>query len=90
MRLRLRVQRQSLPPVDLLWTVKQARGQTCPTIAQLLEDVNLRIPLEAQGWGLEDYVVRVEGYECLHYSEIDEVLQDGDQVRYTIFESLSY
>lgn len=88
MRLSLRVQRHGCPPIDLLWTIKQPRGHTSPTISQLLEEVNQRIPLEAQGWGLEDYVVRVGGFECLHYSEVDDVLRDGDQVRYEKHSSL--
>lgn len=59
------------------------------TIAQLLEDINEVIPLESgegaarQGpgqWGLEDYVVEVNGYECLHFMEVEGLLRDGDEV----------
>ncbi len=61
------------------------------TIAQLLEDVNEVLPLETQvrdvdsqcgggQWGLEDYVVEVEGFECLHFMEVDGLLRDGDEV----------
>ncbi|PGH14569.1 hypothetical protein AJ80_05889 [Polytolypa hystricis UAMH7299] len=59
------------------------------TIAQLLEDVNEVIPLETQmeedcqpgdgQWGLEDYTVEVNGFECLHFMEIDGLLRDGDE-----------
>ena len=31
-------------------------------------------------WGLEDYVVEVRGYECLHYMDVDGLLRDGDEV----------
>ncbi|KAI9842540.1 MAG: hypothetical protein M1838_003084, partial [Thelocarpon superellum] len=42
--------------------------------------VNETFPLEAGEWGLEDYVVEVEGFECVHYHEVDAILRDGDQV----------
>ncbi|THC98722.1 hypothetical protein EYZ11_001785 [Aspergillus tanneri] len=60
------------------------------TIAQLLEDVNGVIPLETEPalfdnefsgqWGLEDYVVEVEGSECLHFMDVEGLLRDGDEV----------
>ena len=50
------------------------------TIAQFLEDINDVIPLESAEWGLEDYVVEVGGYECLHYMPVAEVLKEQDQV----------
>lgn len=60
------------------------------TVAQLLEDVNEVVPLETEPsvfdpefsgqWGLEDYVVEVDGSECLHFMEIEGLLRDGDEV----------
>jgi hypothetical protein len=63
------------------------------TIAQLLEDVNEVVPLETEGggnigddsecgglWGLEDYVVEVAGFECLHFMGMNGLLRDGDEV----------
>lgn len=60
------------------------------TIAQLLEDVNEAVPLEREvepvsngysgSWGLEDYVVEVGGFECLHFMEVDGLLRDNDTV----------
>jgi hypothetical protein len=50
------------------------------TIARLLEDVNHIIPLEAEHWGLEDYVVEVQGFECLHFSPVSQVLKEDDLV----------
>lgn len=76
MRLRLRIERNSLPPTQAVWPVKDAK---C-TIAQLLELVNLIFPLEADTWGLEDYAVSVGGYECLHYHEVQMVFKDDDEV----------
>lgn len=81
------IQRQSLPPVQLLWTLRHL----CPplaaaggsfTICQLLEQINEIIPLEAEDWGLEDYAVEVGGFECLHFSEISHVLKEDDVVWY--------
>lgn len=64
------------------------------TIAQLLEDVNEVVPLETSvdavgenedtggQWGLEDYVVEVNGFECLHFMSVDGLLREGDEVVY--------
>ena len=85
MRLLLIVQRQSLPPVQVLWTASGLRPGLAAnaanlTIAQLLEQVNEVIPLEAEFWGLEDYAVEVRGFECLHFAGLDQVLKDDDEV----------
>ena len=55
------------------------------TISQLLEDVNAVIPLESEdgegnGWGLENYAVKVGECEALHYDFVGGVLRDGDRV----------
>lgn len=55
------------------------------TIAQLLGDVNEVVPLESgngegDGWGLEDYIVRVGRGECLHFDFVEGVLREGDEV----------
>ncbi|KAF3391162.1 hypothetical protein DPV78_011294 [Talaromyces pinophilus] len=69
-----------------------AYGNEGCTIAQLLEDINEVVPLEtaveAVGenedtggqWGLEDYVVEVNGFECLHFMSVDGLLREGDEV----------
>lgn len=99
MRLRLLIQRHSLPPTQILWTVPDptsedgsstaiasqshphlASAHPSATIAQLLEDINDVVPLESAEWGLEDYVVEVSGYECLHYNPVAGILRDQDQV----------
>ena len=51
------------------------------TIAQLLEQINEVMPLEAEDWGLEDYCVEVNGFECLHFVVLDQILKDDDKVR---------
>ena len=76
MRLRICVERYELPPFKLLWRVPEKSI----TISNLLELLNDSVPLESEGWGLEDYSVSVLGYECLHYQEVQSVLNDLDEV----------
>jgi hypothetical protein len=85
MRLQLTIQRHALPPTNILWTVRaqdptSTSAHASATISQLLEDVNDIIHLESEEWGLEDYVVEVGGYECLHFQPIDSVLKEDDKV----------
>lgn len=85
MRLQLTVKRHGLPPFHVLWKVgdvrlPQATAGNSITISQLLEQVNDVIPLEAEDWGLEDYAVEVRGFECLHFSELSQVLKEDDEV----------
>ena len=85
MRLQISVKRYSLPSTNVIFTTRSfgpspATSSSDATIAQLLEDINEIVPLESADWGLEDYAVEVNGYECLHFSPIDAVLRDGDQV----------
>lgn len=86
MRLQLTVQRHGLPPVQVLWTLASAVrppllavGNSI-TISQFLEQVNEVLPLESEDWGLEDYSVEVRGFECLHFSELNQVLKEDDEV----------
>ncbi|KAL9006870.1 MAG: hypothetical protein Q9188_000401 [Gyalolechia gomerana] len=85
MRLHLIIQRNALPPVHILWItgalgpLYSAAGKEL-TISQLLEQVNDIIPLESGEWGLEDYIVEVGGFECLHFLEAGQVLKEGDEV----------
>ena len=86
MRLRLTIQRHGLPPAQVLWTVGDvvrapyAAAGTSTTISQLVEQVNDVIPLESEDWGLEDYAVEIRGFECLHFSELSQVLKEDDEV----------
>lgn len=85
MRLHVSVKRYSLPTTNIIFTTNAlgpspATSSTDATIAQLLEDINDIVPLESGDWGFEDYAVEVNGYECLHFSPIDAVLRDNDQV----------
>lgn len=64
----------------MLWSVPNSASPQAYTVAKLLEDVNAVLPLEAEQWGLEDYVVEVGGFECLHFSLVSQTLKDDDQV----------
>lgn len=72
--------------MHVLWTAtgphsSQAAVESSTTVSQLLEQVNEAIPLESEDWGLEDYAVEVQGFECLHFSTLSHVLKEEDEVR---------
>lgn len=80
MRLRLVIKRNELPTVKILHHIPiETTGPI--TVSRLLEDINAIVPLESDIWGLEHYVVQdAEGYECLHFDEVSNVLSDGQEV----------
>src|SRR5271163_333652 len=93
MRLRLAILRHALPPCHILFTTGSGPASfttaRTATIADILADINAIVPLESSdgAWGLEDYVIEVATkadqeirYECLHYSEIESVLREDDEV----------
>jgi len=75
MRLRLTIERNGLPPTAILWPVKDE-----VTVSQLLAKVDSIFPLASVEWDLEDYMLLVNGYECLHFQNLADVLKDEDQV----------
>jgi hypothetical protein len=64
----------------VLWSVPANASPQAYTISRLLEDVNAILPLEAEHWGLEDYVVEVGGFECLHFTPVAQALKDDDEL----------
>lgn len=76
MRVRLDIARHELPSVKILWNV----APEAITISKLLEQIHDAIPLESDGWGIEDYAVEVNGYEALHYLNPHIILHEEDQV----------
>lgn len=79
------IHRHGIPPVQILWTVAPTRpphasASSSITVSQFLEQVNDIIPLESEDWGLEDYAVEVGGYECLHFSELGQILKNDEEV----------
>ncbi|KAI9682163.1 MAG: hypothetical protein M1817_000217 [Caeruleum heppii] len=90
MRLHLSIHRNGLPSTTILWTVgglgssSSRSNAASTTISQLLEQINDVIPLESGDWGLEDYVLQCDGFECLHFQEVTAVLKDEDTVQHLI------
>ena len=85
MRLRLVIHRHGLPPAHILWSTDGLRpndenGGINTTVAQFLEQLNEVVPIESDDWGLEDYVVEVQGFECVHYSVLHQILKEDDEV----------
>ncbi|KAL9620452.1 MAG: hypothetical protein Q9160_005037 [Pyrenula sp. 1 TL-2023] len=85
MRLQVTIKRHGLPQTNILWTSRSpfshhTTTNSPATIAQLVEDINDIVPLESGEWGLEDYAVEVDGYECLHFQPIESVLREDDKV----------
>ncbi|GAB7341790.1 hypothetical protein MBLNU457_g0119t2 [Dothideomycetes sp. NU457] len=76
MRLRLTVSRYELPSVDVLWNADPAWR-----IAELLENIHRDIPLQTEHWDFQDYRLEHDGYECLHYQTVGEVLKEDDAVQ---------
>jgi hypothetical protein len=79
-RIKLKVQRNRLPDVDILWPVKEHEDHQQCTVAKLIADVHQAIPLESGDWSLDQYVCEVGGYECLHYAFVSDIIKDGDAV----------
>jgi len=75
MRLRLEIVRHGLPAVKIVW-----KASPSLSIAELLQEVNKIVPLEADDWGLDDYTLQVSGFETLHFQKVGDVLKDEDQV----------
>lgn len=83
MRLRLAVRRNGVPEVKLMWNVETDSDFT---ISRLIAAVNEVVPLESADWGLEDYAVEYrdgsDGFECLHFQVVRDILKEDDQVLY--------
>ncbi|KAL9053814.1 MAG: hypothetical protein Q9162_004533 [Coniocarpon cinnabarinum] len=79
MRLRLTIKRHELPLVKVLQGIPNA---STATVSELISQVNGVIPLESEDgeWGLEDYIVSVDSFECVHYANVSEVLKEDDEV----------
>lgn len=90
MRLRLTVRRNGVPEVKLMWNVDADANFT---ISRLLSNVNDVVPLESTEWGLEDYAVEYrdgeDGFECLHFQVVRDILKENDQVLYAALRYLT-
>jgi len=83
MRIRLTIQRNQLNPVEVLWTIPEDSYKSpSHTISRWLAEVDETFPLETDEWGLEDYVVHIQGFECLHFKTTGDVFRTGDHVTF--------
>ncbi|KAF8251755.1 hypothetical protein K440DRAFT_658415 [Wilcoxina mikolae CBS 423.85] len=81
MRLKLQIFRNELPVVKLIWeTTTRLKPGTDHIVSNLLASIDEVFPLEGSTWGLEDYVVELDGYEVLHFQELSTVFKDDDTV----------
>jgi len=80
MRIKLSVFRYHWPKASILWSISDEDLSPGTTISFLLSKINEIIPLEAANWGLEDYVVELDGFECLHFQQLSAVIKDGDHL----------
>jgi hypothetical protein len=80
MRLRLVINRNSLPTMKIWWDTSAFQSGDDRNISSLLICVSQIVPLEFSKWGLEDYAVEIGGFECLHFQEVDSIIRDGDEV----------
>jgi hypothetical protein len=63
-----------------VWATTDEQLDGIYLMSRLLSEVNDIIPLESQGWGLEDYVVQLGEYELLHFHNLSDVLRENDRI----------
>jgi hypothetical protein len=80
MRIHLSIERNGLPTVKLLWPVAEDENGKKSIVSRLLAKVDETIPLETEDFALEDYILLVDGSECLHYQNLSDVLKDEDHI----------
>jgi hypothetical protein len=86
MRIRLTIQRNRLDSVEVLWIIPEdSYKSSSHTISRWLAEVDEAFPLETDEWGLEDYVVHIQGFECLHFKTTGDVFRNGDHVTFVPF-----
>jgi hypothetical protein len=67
--------------MDLLWIIPEdSYKSNTHTVSRWLSEVDEVVPLEADEWGLDDYVVHIQGFECLHFKKTGDVFREGDHV----------
>lgn len=81
MRLRLAIHRNQLPATRIWWdTASSFQPADDHTVSALLARISQVVPLDGASWGLEDYVVEVDGFEVLHFQLLDAILKENDEV----------
>lgn len=82
MRIRLVINRNGLPSMKIWWDTSSFQPGDDKTVSSLLARVSQIVPLESSKWGLEDYAVEIEGFEILHFQEVETVIREADEVVY--------
>lgn len=85
MRLRLVINRNGLPPMKIWWDTSSFQPGDDKTVSSLLARVSQIVPLESSKWGLEDYAVEVDGFEILHFQEVETLIREADEVVYVYY-----
>lgn len=88
MRLRLTVEIAGRAPVSIVWPVVFPPAYPKKSnflVSDLLVQLNKVFPLErttadGHAFALDMYAVELNGYECLHFQQLDQVFVDGDAV----------
>lgn len=67
--------------VKLLWeTTEWVKPGSDHMVSSLLAAISEVFPLDSSLWGLDDYVVELDGYEVLHFQELESVFSHDDTV----------
>ena len=80
MRLRLVIRRHEMLDLRILWSLEEVGSGDFGTISNLLHRVDEMFSLVNDSCGLEEYVVELDGFECLHFSPLSTVFKDNDEV----------
>ncbi|KAF2401885.1 hypothetical protein EJ06DRAFT_581108 [Trichodelitschia bisporula] len=78
MRLFVEVCRHGLPPSLVTWLVNDDNKHL--TVAGLLSEIDQVFSLESEEWSLEDYILELNGFECLQWQYVRDVLHADDQI----------
>lgn len=71
--------------MKIWWDTSSFQPGDDKTVSSLLARVSQIVPLESSKWGLEDYAVEIDGFEVLHFQEVESVIREADEVVYVYY-----
>lgn len=71
--------------MKIWWDTSSFQPGDDKTVSSLLARVSQIVPLESSKWGLEDYAVEVDGFEILHFQEVETLIREADEVVYVYY-----